>query len=197
MKNVIFRRYLTLEEERKLLTTVKGVNDILAQRDYAWMRLLRHTGLRVGVLPRITLEQARRAIREKKLPYVSKRGKSGTVPVIKKAKAALLDLIAIRKQMGHPEIPDQPLIMSRNHKAMSIRSYQDRMKHWRQAAGLSVEASPHWFRHTLGKRIMQQSTSPDPRAIVQGVLNHSDISTTVIYTQPDREEMEEAMEQAS
>jgi len=60
-----------------------------------------------------------------------------------------------------------------------------------------VDASPPWWRHTLGKRLMSQSTADDPRGIVQRALLHQDIKTTMVYTRPDRDAYEQAMEEAS
>jgi len=196
MNEAIFKRYFTVEEERQLFKTVKGCSDVLAQRDYQCMTLLRQTGLRIGSMSRVTVYEARQALRDKYLQYVSKGNKQGRVFMNKKAQIALRSLLSIRKEMGHPEHPDMPLVMSRKNAGLSIRSYQARMRYWCDRAGLST-GSPHWFRHTLGKRVMQQSTADDPRAIVQGVLNHSDINTSVIYTRPDKEVMELAMEEAS
>ena len=196
MQEAIFARYFTVAEEKHLFKTVKASSCILAQRDYLWMLLLRQTGLRIGAMSRVTVYDARQALRDKYLQYVSKGNKPGKVFTNKKAMTALRLLLRIRREMGHPEHPDMPLVMSRRNAGLSVRSYQARMKEWCALAGLK-NGSPHWFRHTLGKRVMQQSTSADPRAIVQGVLNHEYISTTVIYTRPDKEEMEQAMEQAS
>ena len=58
---------------------------------------------------------------------------------------------------------------------------------------LKVPVSPHWFRHTLAKRMMKHSTSRDPRGVVQSVLQHRSIDSTLVYTRPDREEVERAL----
>ncbi len=80
---------------------------------------------------------------------------------------------------------------------MSIRSFQERVTHWCQVARLEVMVSPHWFRHTLAKRIMKNSTAQDPRGVVQGALCQKSINSTSIYTLPDREDIEQAMEEVS
>ena len=56
------KRYLTDEEQRRLLAAPKGSAGLLAQRDYAWMRLLIETGMRVNELATMRLEQCRRAL---------------------------------------------------------------------------------------------------------------------------------------
>lgn len=196
----VFERYLTETEEKQLLSHVGALADRLARRDHAWMRLLRHTGIRVGALAGLTVEEAREALRTNHLPLNpehAKRKKGGDVFCNDEARKALRELLAIRREQGHAEIGGEPLIMSRNHRGISVRSLQARMQHWVHASGLDVQASPHWMRHTLAKRIMKRSTSRNPLAIVQGVLGHASTSTSLIYAGPDREEMEQAMREAS
>jgi len=199
-KEPAFSRYLIPSEERQLLLTVRQRSGVLARRDHAWMRLLRQTGIRVGTLAGLTVRHAQEALRTGYLTYepaIAKKKRGGRVFINKKARVALKDLLSVRRAMGYAQDPDAPLVMSRNHKGLSVRSYQDRMQHWRIEAGLPVDASPHWWRHTLGKRIMKNSTAEDPRGVAQAVLNHADMRSTMIYTKPDREEVEQSMEEAS
>lgn len=193
----VFERYLTEAEEKRLFKTVGQYGDVLARRDCAWMALLRQTGIRVGALAGLTVSDAQAARRSRRLDLraeISKGGRAHSVPVNKKADAALRTLLSIRREMGHAQHPDQPLIMSRNHRGMSVRSFQARMQHWVRQAGLDVNASPHWWRHTIAKRAIARSTSTDPLGIVQGILGHADRSSTAIYAAPDREEIRQAME---
>lgn len=200
----VFERYLRPQEERLLFGAVARFADVLAQRDHAWMRLLRQTGIRVGSLAGLTIGDARLALRDKRLQLrkaITKGELGYSVPLNKKAQTALRDLLRIRREQGQGFVDEAPLIVSRKYGAtqrgMSIRAFQDRMQHWRRIAGLPVEASPHWFRHTLAKRIVERSTAKDPRAIVQHALGHSNIISGAIYTFPDREDLENGLEEAS
>lgn len=196
----VFERYLTEAEERQLLSTAAKFADLEAQRDNAWMRWFRQTGIRVQAGSRFTCADARQALRE---GYQTVRGeinkgrKTTKTYLNKRAKTALQDLLRIRKAQGHVEHPDQPLVMSRKRRGLSVRSFQARMSYWREQAGLDVKASPHWLRHTLAKRLIKRSTARNPLGIVQAALDHSSISSTAVYTQPDREDLAEAMEAAS
>ena len=193
----VFSRYLTEPEERQLWRCVKQYGDLLSRRDYAWMRLMRHSGIRVGTAAGLTVGHGLAAISIKHLMIeadINKGNSDHSVFMNGSARQAVRDLLKIRREMGYPAMSDQPLIMSRNHRALSVRSYQSRMVHWRNLAELP-EVSPHWFRHTLGKRIMKNSTADDPRGVVQVVLGHEDINTSATYTMPDREEIERIMEE--
>lgn len=195
----VLERYLRPDEERLLFSTVAKFADVHARRDFAWMRLLRFSGIRLVTLSGLTVDDARCALRSGYLlvrPEINKGNNGYRVFVTKKCRTALGDLLRIRREVGFCEIADEPLILSRNHRAMSPRNYQLRFEHWVKLSGLTVKATPHWLRHTLGKRIMQQSTATDPRGIVQQSLGHSSINSTAIYTAPDRDDIESAMEEA-
>lgn len=195
----VFERYLKVTEEKQLLAHVGGLQDVLARRDHAWMRFLRHTGVRVQAFSRLYAWDARQALKTHHLELpatIQKQAQAHRIYCSTEARKALRELLRIRCEMGYPDIPDMPLVLSRNHRRMSVRSYQARMRHWCRAAGLDVEASPHWFRHTLAKRLIMQSTARDPLGVVQAVLGHSSRTSTGIYTLPDRDDIEQALEEA-
>lgn len=184
-------RYLTNNEEKTLFKTVRAYSDIYSRRDANWMQLLRNTGIRVGSLAQLTVEDATEALHLKKLTLsdaICKR--SGySVPVNTKAAQALRKLLVIRREMISSEEPTQALIISRNHKAMAVRSFQQRMQHWRQVAKLNIAVTPHFFRHTVGARIMQHSTARNPLLVVKAALGHASINSSAIYARPNREQI--------
>jgi len=204
MARKIFERYLKEDEERRLFAEVRkqaGSNtqhQLLALRDHAWMRLMRNTGIRVGTLAGLNVADARQALASHYLqirPEIAKGGRGGKVFCNKSAIGALRGLLAVRRKMGAPDMPDQPLLVSRKHGRMSVRSLQQRMRQWVKQAGLDVSASPHWLRHTLAKRVMKNSTAEDPRGVVQATLLHVSIDSTAVYTLPDREDIEQALDE--
>jgi len=194
----MFDRYFTEAEEKMLFKTVKSRSGVLAARDDAWMRLFRATGMRVGAMSQLTVGHARGALKTGYLDLqsdIQKKGVAHRIFTTKACQKALRDLLRIRREMGFAETSDGGLIMSRNHKPMSIRNYQMRMHTWCDMAGMNIKATPHWFRHTVGKRIMKNSTANDPRGVAQGVLGHISGRSTDIYTRPDKEDIEQAMQE--
>jgi len=162
--------------------------------------LLRHTGMRIGALAGLTIGDARKALMRGRLELKAehaKRGNGYDVPVNKKAKSALRLLIKCSQTMGYTTQPDQSLVMGRNHQGLTIRSFQDRMRHWADLCGLDSNITCHSFRHTLAIRIMDRSTANDPRAMAQAALGHRCADSTLIYTQPRKEDLAVAMEEAS
>lgn len=195
----VFNRYLTEVEERKLFRAVGQYGSALARRDLAWMKLIRQTGLRVTPLSRLTVKDAVEALASGKLRIRAEtnKGRRGQeITVTRKLAPTLRQLLKVRRDMGYAEIPEEPLIMSRNHKPLSPRSFQARLRYWSRQAGLTAAVSPHWLRHTFAKRIIRRSTSTNPMPIVQHALGHADINSTAVYAWPDREELEAAIEAA-
>lgn len=192
----VFERYLTPADEKRLLAEVALYASVLARRDLEWMVLLGKTGIRVSSLSLLSVGDARAALSSNYLVLsdeISKGGRGYKVFLVKRAQLALRRLLRIRKEMGAGGDFEAPLIMSRNHQGMSVRSFQSRMQRWVKMAGLDVKASPHWWRHTVAKRLMKNSAADDPRGVVMGVLGHASVVSTSIYTMPDREDIEAEM----
>lgn len=198
-----FDRYMTRADERKLFSYLRKFRCPWARRDLAWMTLARHTGLRVGTLIRLTEADARAAVAGADHNWlhvraeIAKRGRAYDVPVNAAAKRALQTLLGLRRELGRNRYPDSPLIPSRQRGHVTARTLQNRMKMWCEAAGLDVTASPHWWRHTFAKRVMETSTAADPRAVAGNLLGHCDLRSTYQYTLPDREDLQRAAKEAS
>jgi site-specific recombinase XerD len=193
----IMDRFLTSQEEKRLFKTVRAHGSLLAQRDFAWLLLLRSTGIRVGPLSRLTVNDAKTALTDKHLSIraeINKGKKAYKIYLGKSAEQALRQLLKVRRDMGHPEQADGYLIMSRENKGMSVRAFQRQTKYWGDLAGLTG-FSPHWLRHTLAMRIMQTSTAHDPRGVAMATLGHANINSTAIYTQPDKATLQSIMQE--
>lgn len=209
---LMMKRYLTDDEQRRLLHAAKSQAGLLAQRDYAWMRLLIETGMRVNELATMGLEQAQRALATGWL-VVSKAqrkgGKTGheylvTEPV-RQCLDTLVDLHAeLSPALHFPAGEAAPLLWGRCgvvggrvlHEHMSVRSFQSRMKLWAGLAGLP-EVSPHWLRHTRGVNIIRRSRGNNPLKVAQLALGHASIASTGIYTQMSREELTRELQQVA
>ena len=195
----MLKRYLTEEEQRLLLSTPKKHSDVIARRDYAWIRLLRDTGFRITEFSLMTVLDAQTALNVGYIyiPKLHRKGKRAdhSKLVTQPVRAALLDLLDIRREMGYADTLDAPLVMSRKHGRMGVRAYQQRVAHWAQLAGIPGNVSPHWLRHTRAMNIMRRTTSNDPRGIVQAELGHASIASSGIYTAISREDLQKALEE--
>ncbi len=201
--------YLTPDEQRQLLRTVRRVNDVYARRDAAWIELLIETGLRIGEFARLTVGQARRALEsgwlyipaeDRKAVRVKRRGERVVRQHEHRVRLYMLEfdllneLLMIHGQMagGAALHDDAPLIYSRNGDPLSVRSYQSRLQCWAKEAGLAVAANPHTLRHTTAMNILRSSTADNPMSLVSLKLGHIDPRTAQIYGEMRREELAQA-----
>lgn len=187
-------RYLTEEEQQKLLGAAKRVNDPLAQRDYHIMAALLLSGMRVGEFSLITVGAAINAVRTGAL-YIPKQDRKGgkrdhRIPTTKPLQEHFTWLLALA---GDTHL-EEPLLMGKEGKPITVRQIQMRVKHWAKEAGLAEEVSPHWLRHSRAMNIMRNSTARDPRGIVKQVLGHTTVATTGIYTETSKEDVRNALE---
>lgn len=188
------KRYLTEPEQQALLRAARDSSDPLAQRDYWWMRLMLATGARVAEFARITADQAESALATGWLVVPAaqrKGGKRGHEYLLTQSvRDSLQALLALQQQRPAPidGCAPAPLVWGRDGAALSVRSYQARMKHWARAAGLDLRASPHWLRHSRGVNVIRRSRSRNPLKVAQLALGHASISSTGVYTQMARDE---------
>lgn len=195
-----FERYLKEPQQQQLLRHMHSRRaDALALRDGALMRLLLHTGMRLGETLAMKVADALQALRTRWIFIPREHRKGGkrdhkvlvTVPV----EEALRDLLAARalitRQVQCHEAA--ALLVSRQGEGLSARAVQLRFEFWMRDAGLPEGITPHWMRHTRAKNIMRRTTSNDPRGIVQAALGHASISSTGIYTEVSAEDLEAAL----
>ena len=195
----VFDRFFTEREEKALLKAARRVDCPLARRDAGWMLLARQTGLRVGALVGLTVGDARDGVRTGRLllrAEIQKGSRSHQVFLTKAAKAALGRLLKVRRELRASDDLDAALLVNRYGRGMSARAVELRQKHWCAVAG-TRPGSPHWWRHTCARRLMERSEAQDPRGIVQRVLGHVSLTTTEVYTWPTHEQVEAAMELAA
>jgi site-specific recombinase XerC len=208
-----FVRYLTEEEQRRLWKTIRlQSGNVVAKRDLAWMQFLCETGLRLGEFALVTVGDALAALRSGYL-FIPKENRKGgiTAPaaagkkrrppedleilMTEERRRLLRDLLAVRAAItkGADGHVDEPLVVGRGGYGMTERAYEKRVSHWGVLAGMPDRFSPHWFRHTLAKNVMRHSTAKDPRGVVKAMLGHKSIASTGIYTDVDREEVAQAI----
>lgn len=195
----VFEKYFTREEEKTLFAACrKQKGDMHALRDYWTMKLMRYSGGRVSSICGLTVGDALSAIAHQDLRFTTaKGGRPYSVAVHKNVRMALLVLLRIRLRMGlRNDDPKAPLLAGRGGRHMTTRNLQLRVEIWRKAAGIQA-GTPHFFRHTMGRRMVDESTAQTTDKallLVQGALGHRSFNTTAIYAAPGREELRQAVE---
>ena len=195
------KKYLTELEQSRLLSGACALRDPLAQRDYHWMAALMVTGMRITEFSRLTVQRVQLGLQcgwlvSDKANCKGKR-RANEYCVTAALRKHLTALVAISHAVADEQglaVPDegQPLVWGRDIAGragpLSVRSYEARLKHWAEVAGLDPRLSPHWLRHTRGMNVMRRSRGNNPLKVAQIALNHSSLKSTGVYLQMSREE---------
>lgn len=174
--------YLTLEESKKLLSSVDGENK---ERDYAIITLFLNCGLRLSELICIDINKMSGDI----LTVIGKGNKERTVYLNNACMDAISGYLKVRPV---DEVKDKnALFLSERKKRISKRSVQYLVKKYIGLSDLDTEKySPHKLRHTAAT-LMYKYGKVDIRSL-QEILGHENISTTQIYTHLDEETLRDA-----
>ena len=179
--------FLTAAEKKRLLKELKGRTDFSALRDRAMIEVLLGTGIRLGELTALDMDDI-----DLDAKHLRVRAK-GNVPQIKFIKTDLRTLLrrylAERRRHGRPEM--EALFLSNRDGRLCQRQIANRLSHWLRRAGIEKELTPHGLRHTFATHLYGATND---LLVVQRALGHRDVSTTQIYTHLVDGQLEEALE---
>lgn len=183
----IRRKPFTLIEARSILWYVKNVKKKNRDRDYAMLALFLQTGLRSEELCNANIGDLD-VLQGKNILWVLGKGytdKDQYVIIAPRLHKILKDYIELRRLAGTAE-PTQPLFLSNKGGRLTTRGIRHLTKAVLTHVGLyDKNHSTHSFRHTTAVNILRSGGSLEQ---VQQTLRHSDISTSMIYTQVMDEE---------
>lgn len=180
--------YLTLEESKKLLNAITGMNK---ERDYCIITLFLNCGLRLSELCSIKVSK----IKGDTLTVIGKGNKERTVYLNKACINAIYNYLRIRnKTLDKVTTEDKDILfLSKNNRRISKRTVEVMVKKNISKAGLDPDKySPHKLRHTAAT-LMYKHGGVDIRSL-QMILGHENVSTTQIYTHVDNEKLRNAVQ---
>ena len=197
-------KYWSAEEQRRLLVAPAALKSVLARRDTAWMNLLVLTGFRITEFSLLTVGAVESGLATGWLfvPREHRKKKKGrSIDLQRKVTVQLrqwcLEALAVHREMGGSGAFDAPLVLTGEGERLSVRSYQQRVKHWLRKAGL--KGSPHWFRHTRAMNIVRRTTCIEHARlakVVQAELGQVDPRSATVYLGLSKEDLERASQQA-
>lgn len=179
--------FLTTAEKKRLLKELKGRTDFSALRDRAMIEVLLGTGIRLGELAALDMDDI-----DLDAKHLRVRAK-GNVPQVKFIKTDLRTLLrrylAERRRHGRPQM--EALFLSNRDGRLCQRQIANRIAHWLRKAGIEKELTPHGLRQTFATHLYGATND---LLVVQRALGHRDVSTTQIYTHLVDGQLEAALE---
>ena len=179
-------------EVEAVLDAVVG-SDPVSRRDRAMLEVLYGTGMRIGELVGMSLNDL--DLDEALVRVLGKGQKERVLPVGRCAHEALTAWLV---PAGRGEMEPERWESQHDHEAVWLNQRGRRLtrqgawgvvKKRAQQVGLGAKVSPHVFRHSCATHMLDHGA--DIRA-VQELLGHASISTTQVYTMVSKEKLWEA-----
>ena len=169
---------LSVEAAQRLLDEKPGAPVLV--RDAAMFELLYSSGLRLGELIGLNVDDGRLDLAQGEVTVTGKGSKTRTVPVGAAAREALKAWMNARAQLAAPG--ERALFVGGRGRRIAPTAVNARLRAWAGRRGLNQRVHPHMLRHSFATHVLQ--SSQDLRA-VQELLGHASISTTQVYTHLD------------
>jgi integrase/recombinase XerD len=157
-------------------------------RDRAIFLLLLRSGIRVGELVALRLENLRLAHQELIIPLGKKNRRGRVVYFSRDARQALDDYLQHRSKD-----PSSFLFPSPSHQALSTRTIQRLFRGYAQAAGLNSDYTPHCLRHTFASELLNAGAD---MVTVQHLLGHDSLWLTQRYARLSDQRKRQVYDQA-
>ena len=180
--------YLTLEESKKLLNSVKDGE--FKERDYCIITLFLNCGMRLSELCNINVTDI---MPDGSLKITGKGNKERVIYLNEACLSSLQSYLKIRPNENIPSEHKNALFISRNKRRISNKTVQHIVYKELENAGLDGQGlSVHKLRHTAAT-LMYQHGGVDVR-VLQNLLGHENLGTTQIYTHVSDEQVKQAID---
>jgi len=170
---------LTRAAEQDALTgTTEG------RRNLAIVQILRYTGIRVGEITALAIEDLTLSERAGQLTIrAGKGGKFREVPLNAEARRALRGYLAVRPTS------EAPLLFLGQRGALTASAVRKIVEKYGRRAGIEG-LTPHVLRHSCARALLDAGVD---LVSVAALLGHENLKTTAIYTKPSAQDLERAV----
>ena len=178
--------FLTDEEKRVLLKTIRSQKGWQANRDLVTVNLFLYTGIRLSELVNLNVSDVN--LLEKRITIKAKGGQLVHRFLNTKIRVILHGYLKTRKKFF---IESQALFISQLNRRITTRQVQRRLDQWIIMASIEKHITPHSLRHSFASSLFERTSN---LLVVQQALGHAQITTTQIYSHLFNESFEEALE---
>jgi integrase/recombinase XerC len=173
-------RTMSADDQQRLLETLAKAEGHEAERDHALFATMLRTGVRVGSVVGLNVEDVDLAAGE--LTLRCKGDRIERVFLGKDIATHLLRWIGDRTT--------GPLFPTRDGRRLTSRQVARRLAGWIEAAGITRRASPHTLRHSFATQLYRRTGDI---LLVREALRHRSIASTLVYARVDGERLRRAM----
>lgn len=170
--------------EKEVHKFLQAIVETKKVRDYAIVILLMHTGCRISEALHIDLQQDLYLPSSELVIRSGKGDKQRTVLLNQKVIQALKNYLVERNVHKYKESPY--LFVSNKGPKLSRMTVNDMFKKYSKLAGLEIVLKPHDLRHYFCSHALENGFDVHEVAHIAG---HSNIHTTLLYTNPSRTKM--------
>ena len=176
---------MSADDVERLLAQPEGEGP-LALRDRAMLELAYASGLRVSEL--LGVESVHVDLAERLVTVIGKRDKQRIVPFGRAAERALREWLERGRPLLARDGRVRTVFVNARGGGLSRMGFWKILRGHARAAGLTGRVHPHALRHSFATHLLQGGA--DLR-VVQELLGHASVTTTVIYTHLDRAYLKE------
>ena len=177
--------YLTEDEKRDLLKTIRSQKGWQANRDLVMVTLFLHTGIRLSELVNLDISDVN--LLEKKIIIHAKGGQIVNRFLNSKVRAVLHHYLKERKKVF---VESQALFLSQLLSRITTRQVQRRLDQWIAKAEIDKRITPHTLRHTFATSVYARTSN---LLAVQQALGHANVATSQIYVHLVDNTLEDAL----
>ena len=171
------------EEEIEKLLEAPDLDSPSGIRDRAMLETMYASGLRVSELLNLELKQVN--LKKCIITVFGKGAKERKVPIAEYAVAYIkLYIKEVRNKSEYKG--SRYLFLNRKGEPLSRVYFFRQVKYYSQLAGIETEVSPHTLRHSFATHLLNHGAQ---LRMVQGMLGHTNIATTQIYTHVSSEKI--------
>lgn len=165
------------ESEIELLLEQPDLSELKGQRDKAMLEILYATGIRVTELISLKLEDVNLTNGYIK---VKKKNSERHIPLGNLSLKCLKEYInKVRPLLIRTE-EEKTLFINTNGQKMTRQGYWKILKQYKEQAKIDKEITPHTIRHSFAVHMLQNGAEIKT---VQELLGHTDVASTMMYTQ--------------
>ncbi len=176
---------LAIEDIELLIAQTEGAEP-LAMRDRALLELAYASGLRVSEL--VGVQRPQLDLNGRTVTVTGKGNKERSVPFGGAAAAALADYLEHARPQLAASARGEAVFLNARGGALTRMGFWKILRGHARAAGIDARVHPHALRHSFATHLLQGGA--DLR-VVQELLGHASVTTTVIYTHLDRAYLKE------